>query len=70
MRTATGTGRTTLPGNGLVRTEVRVFWLRDGGAAVDGACSNAATIATVSAATKDYHFVYKVSAVRQHGTVK
>ncbi len=63
-------GRDILAGNGLARAEVRVFWLRDGSAAIDGACSEPDTIATVAAATDRYHQVLKVSAVRQHGTPK
>jgi type IV pilus assembly protein PilV len=61
-------GRQTLAGNGLARAEVRVFWLRDGAAPIDGACSNndSGTIADVAAATDRYHQVFKVSAVRQH----
>ncbi len=72
LYTADGTsaGRTTLPGDGLVRAEVRVFWLRDGQPALAKACSSADTIDTVAAATDKYHFVYKVSAVRQHSSTK
>jgi len=53
-------------GNGLIRVEVRVFWPRDGVAPLDGndVCGGAPD--AVGAATDRYHFVYKVSAVRQN----
>lgn len=67
---ATGSGRETLAGNGLVRAEVRVFWLRDGATPIEKACSDEDTIDEVTAATDTYHRVYKVSAVRQHGSTR
>jgi hypothetical protein len=66
----TAKARATLAGNGLVRAEVRVFWLRDGAQPIAGACSEVGTIDAVAAATDVYHRVYKVSAVRQHGSTK
>jgi hypothetical protein len=64
---AGGNGR--LAGNGLMRAEVRVFWLRDGGTPVDGACTQSNTANTVATSTS-YHRVYKVTAIRQHATAK
>jgi len=57
------------PGNGLIRTEVRVFWPRDGVTRVANDCTNAtpATINAVTAAiaSGEYHVVTQASAVRQ-----
>ena len=57
-----------ITGNGLIRAEVRVFWVRDGQAGnVPGdVCGGATSIATIGAATNTYHFVYQVSGVRQN----
>jgi hypothetical protein len=52
------------PGNGTVRTEVRVFWPKEGAARIAGDCTNAAP-ATVAAATDRYYFVVETGAVRQ-----
>ena len=54
-------------GNGLVRTEVRVFWPRDGVTRVVGDCANAAQtlVDQVGVATDKYHFVVHAGAVRQ-----
>jgi hypothetical protein len=62
----TGGGRA---GSGSIRTDVRVFWVRDSGARVAGDCTSnaAATIANVGAdANDDYFFVYQTGAVAQH----
>jgi type IV pilus assembly protein PilV len=64
---AGGDGR--LSGNGLIRAEVRVFWLRDGGTPVADACTQSDTAAEVATSTS-YHRVYKVTAMRQHATAK
>jgi prepilin-type N-terminal cleavage/methylation domain-containing protein len=55
-------------GNGLIRAEVRVFWLRDGQDAIDdnGLCSPASDASNIGLAYGNYHFVYKTSAVRQN----
>jgi hypothetical protein len=55
-------------GDGLIRTEVRVFWLRDGQAplANNPVCSAEEAPANVGAALDRYHFVYNVSAVREN----
>jgi len=56
-------------GNGVIRTEVRVFWPRNGQNRVANDCSSGSTstVAAVSAATNAYHFVVQASAVRQPG---
>jgi prepilin-type N-terminal cleavage/methylation domain-containing protein len=56
-------------GNGLLRAEVRVFWLREGqGGGVDlrPICSTGTDPAAVGAAIDRYHFVYQTSAIKQH----
>jgi len=58
-----------VPGSGSIRTDARVFWLRDGGTRVAGDCANpaGATVAAVGAdANDDYFFVYQTGAVVQH----
>jgi hypothetical protein len=57
-----------MPGTGSIRTEVRVFWLRDDGARIAGDCNTAAagTVANVGAnANNSYFFVYHTGAVAQ-----
>jgi Tfp pilus assembly protein PilV len=51
-------------GGGLIRAEVRVFWLRDGQSAQSGFC-NSATTAAVGQAVSTYHFVYETTAISQ-----
>ncbi|MGC4092140.1 MAG: prepilin-type N-terminal cleavage/methylation domain-containing protein [Polyangiaceae bacterium] len=55
-------------GGGLMRAEVRVFWLRDGQArsGTSGICSQQLAIATVGTDVSRYHFVYNTSAVREN----
>ncbi len=56
------------PGNGLVRAEVRVFWLRDGGGGGvnnQPLCDAGTPAALIGAATNRYHFVYHTSAIEQ-----
>ena len=53
-------------GNGLIRAEVRVFWLRDGQGFAQAMCSTG-QIAAVGAATQTFHFVQKISAIRENG---
>jgi prepilin-type N-terminal cleavage/methylation domain-containing protein len=62
-----GNQRTT-SGNGLIRAEVRVFWVRDGqtGHVGGDVCGGNTTTAVIGAAATRYHFVYQVSAVRQN----
>jgi hypothetical protein len=58
-----------LPGNGLLRTEVRVFWPRDGVTRVADDCTSntPTTIAAISNAIADgnYYVVTQAGAVRQ-----
>lgn len=64
-----GTGLGGKAGNGLIRTEVRVFWPRDGVTRVASDCTSGvpATIAAVTTgiANGDYYVVTQASAVRQ-----
>ena len=59
-------------GNGMLRAEIRVFWLRDGEAALDSndsMCSDGQTPAQAAAiglATERYQFVYQTVGIRQH----
>jgi Tfp pilus assembly protein PilV len=66
------TDQRAVVGNGLIRTEVRVFWVRDGKTSHVPAdvCGAGTSIATLGAATDTYHFVYQVSAVRQNTAVQ
>jgi prepilin-type N-terminal cleavage/methylation domain-containing protein len=52
-------------GNGLIRAEVRVFWLRDGQAFAANMCS-AGTVANINDATSTFHFVQKITAIREN----
>jgi prepilin-type N-terminal cleavage/methylation domain-containing protein len=65
-RDENGGGR---PGSGSIRTDVRVFWVRDGGTRIAGDCTTnaAATVANVGADANDaYFFVHQTGAVAQH----
>lgn len=55
------------PASGLVRTEVRVFWPKEGQVWNAGAdyCDAGANPAVIGAATQNFHFVYNTTAVRQ-----
>jgi prepilin-type N-terminal cleavage/methylation domain-containing protein len=62
-------------GNGMLRAEIRVFWLKDGAVPLDSTtsmCSDSQT--TVQAAaigldTERYRFVYQTVGVRQHSQI-
>jgi prepilin-type N-terminal cleavage/methylation domain-containing protein len=62
-------------GNGTLRAEIRVFWLRDDEAALDSnasMCSTAQTAVQAKAiglATDRYRFVYQAVGVRQHSQI-
>jgi hypothetical protein len=62
---------TSIIGGGLIRTEVRVIWLRNDGAIAGAtathACSVAAATVDTAASSPLFHFVYMTSAVRQVG---
>jgi type IV pilus assembly protein PilV len=56
-------------GNGLLRAEVRVFWLRDGqGGTVDGQplCASATGAGLIEGAGEKYHFVYASTAIKEN----
>jgi type IV pilus assembly protein PilV len=55
-------------GNGLMRAEVRVFWLRSEENSLENrqVCDAALKPELVGAATDRYHFIYKVAAIRQN----
>jgi prepilin-type N-terminal cleavage/methylation domain-containing protein len=55
----------TVSGNGLIRAEVRVFWLRDGQTFAQDMCSGA-QITKVGGATQLFHFVQKITAIREN----
>jgi len=55
----------TTSGNGLIRAEVRVFWLRDGQPFAQNMCTVAA-VASVSGATDTFHFVQKITGIREN----
>lgn len=55
-------------GNGLIRAEVRVFWLREGnggGFDANAFCSAATDAVELGKHPELYHFVYQASAIRQ-----
>ena len=52
-------------GNGLVRAEVRVFWLRDGQGFAQNMCATGQEI-NVGAAPQTFHFVQKITAIREN----
>jgi len=62
-------------GNGTLRAEIRVFWLRDGEAALDSNASMCAADQTaieanaIGLSTTRYRFVYQTVAVRQHSRI-
>ncbi|HEY3497826.1 MAG TPA: hypothetical protein VGK73_24175, partial [Polyangiaceae bacterium] len=51
--------------NGTVRTDVRVFWPREGATRVAGDCTDPGAIEDVAEATDRYYFVVQTGAVRQ-----
>lgn len=56
-------------GNGLLRTEVRVFWVRDGqGGTVNNqpVCAVGTPVDQIEDAPLKYHFVHQASAVKQN----
>lgn len=52
-------------GNGLIRAEVRVFWLRDGQGFAQPMCSSG-QVGNVGGAVQTFHFVQKITAIREH----
>jgi prepilin-type N-terminal cleavage/methylation domain-containing protein len=62
-------------GNGVLRAEIRVFWLRDGAAPLDtvqSMCSKTQSddqAAKIGLTTDRYHFVYQTVGLRQHSQI-
>jgi len=62
-------------GNGMLRAEIRVFWLRDGAVPLDSdktMCSEAQTstqAVAIGLATERYRFVYQTVGIRQHSQI-
>jgi prepilin-type N-terminal cleavage/methylation domain-containing protein len=52
-------------GNGLIRAEVRVFWLRDGQTFAGSFCA-AGTEPNVTGNVTTFHFVQKITAIREN----
>ncbi len=55
-------------GNGLIRAEVRVFWLREGaggGINNNSVCDPKNNATTIGQAFDKYHFVYEATAIKQ-----
>jgi hypothetical protein len=58
-------------GNGLIRAEVRVFWLRDGQSSPQAGvnpCAQTMPISSISGNTSTFHFVQKITAIRENMT--
>ena len=55
----------TVSGNGLIRAEVRVFWLRDGQEFAQNMC-DIAQVGNVGGAVQTFHFVQKITAIREN----
>lgn len=58
-------------GEGLIRSEVRVYWLRDGGGGHLDAPQPLCTVSNMARfeqAVERYHFVYQTTAIRQNTT--
>ncbi|HTA91097.1 MAG TPA: prepilin-type N-terminal cleavage/methylation domain-containing protein [Polyangiaceae bacterium] len=58
-------------GNGLIRAEVRVFWLRDGQTSPQAGTNMCATTMPtnlINGATNVFHFVQKITAIRENTT--
>ena len=65
----------SVTGNGMLRAEVRVFWLRDGQAPLDSnatVCSSTQSdvqARAIGLTTDRYHFVYQTVGLRQHSQI-
>jgi prepilin-type N-terminal cleavage/methylation domain-containing protein len=62
---------TTVANNGVVRAEIRVFWLRDGQPVLQpskGLCGaqDASEVTAIGQAVNNYHFLYQTVGIRQH----
>jgi prepilin-type N-terminal cleavage/methylation domain-containing protein len=62
----------SVAGNGVLRAEIRVFWLREGQAPLDSTASmcsatqSDAQARAIGLTTDRYHFVYQTVGLRQH----
>ncbi len=61
-------------GNGTLRAEIRVFWLRDSEGPVSvpefcAATQDPAVVSAIGQATDHYHFVYQTVGIRQHSQI-
>jgi prepilin-type N-terminal cleavage/methylation domain-containing protein len=62
-------------GNGMLRAEIRVFWLKDGEVPLDSTASicsasqTATQASSIGLATDRYRFVYQTVGVRQHSQI-
>jgi prepilin-type N-terminal cleavage/methylation domain-containing protein len=56
-------------GNGLIRAEVRVFWLRDGQTSPQAGtnmCATTMPTSLINGATANFHFVQKITGIREN----
>lgn len=62
---------TPVMGNGMMRAEIRVFWLRDGEETVDRGvlCRVDGNAGDIGKAVQNYHFVYHTAGIRQHASI-
>lgn len=63
--TSTSSGTSAVQGNGLIRSEVRVFWPRDGRDPGGNYCAADGGVEIGEGSDENFHFVYDVAAVRQ-----
>jgi prepilin-type N-terminal cleavage/methylation domain-containing protein len=59
-----------MAGNGVLRAEIRIYWLRDGASPTVPFCTETGAQITLLGLQPDiYQFVYLTTAVRQHSTI-
>lgn len=56
-------------GNGMVRAEIRVYWLRDGQSTLTATGICGGTELQVNTASDRYHFVYHTAGIRQQASI-
>lgn len=59
-------------GNGMLRAEIRVYWLRDGESTLDvnnGICGGSFSPSSVGNALENYHFIYHTAGIRQQASI-
>jgi prepilin-type N-terminal cleavage/methylation domain-containing protein len=52
-------------GNGLIRAEVRVFWLKDGQSFPQAMCTTG-QVANIGGVVQTFHFVQKITSIREN----